>query len=208
MRLQKLFFALMFLVLASLSLQAEEKASIKGVYKQISGQQFKFDGKTVDVIEFMSFYCDGCYAFEKSIPIIKGNFPKKIKWKTIPIYWGKGSPKPGEAYLLAEESGKGEKMKEAIFNAHFVGRKNINDVKVLEGIGKELGLGFDFSKKLRAGDKANEVQKALDMAAMYGIDETPTVIIAGNIMTNPHVFNHDINAFRENVITILRTILK
>lgn len=208
MRLQKLFFALMFLVLASLSLQAEEKASIKGVYKQISGQQFKFDGKTVDVIEFMSFYCDGCYAFEKSIPIIKGNFPKKIKWKTIPIYWGKGSPKPGEAYLLAEESGKGEKMKEAIFNAHFVGRKNINDVKVLEGIGKELGLGFDFSKKLRAGDKANDVQKALDMAAMYGIDETPTVIIAGNIMTNPHVFNHDINAFRENVITILRTILK
>lgn len=208
MRLQKLFFALMFLVLASLSLQAEEKASIKGVYKQISGQQFKFDGKTVDVIEFMSFYCDGCYAFEKSIPIIKGNFPKKIKWKTIPIYWGKGSPKPGEAYLLAEESGKGEKMKEAIFNAHFVGRKNIGDVKVLEGIGKELGLGFDFSKKLRAGDKANDVQKALDMAAMYGIDETPTVIIAGNIMTNPHVFNHDINAFRENVITILRTILK
>lgn len=208
MRLQKLFFALMFLVLASLSLQAEEKASIKGVYKQISGQQFKFDGKTVDVIEFMSFYCDGCYAFEKSIPIIKGNFPKKIKWKTIPIYWGKGSPKPGEAYLLAEESGKGEKMKEAIFNAHFVHRKNIGDVKVLEGIGKELGLGFDFSKKLRAGDKANDVQKALDMAAMYGVDETPTVIIAGNIMTNPHVFNHDINAFRENVITILRTILK
>lgn len=208
MRLQKLFFALMFLVLASLSLQAEEKASIKGVYKQISGQQFKFDGKTVDVIEFMSFYCDGCYAFEKSIPIIKGNFPKKIKWKTIPIYWGKGSPKPGEAYLLAEESGKGEKMKEAIFNAHFVHRKNIGDVKVLEGIGKELGLGFDFSKKLRAGDKANDVQKALDMAAMYGVDETPTVIIAGNIMTNPHVFNHDINAFRENVITILRNILK
>lgn len=208
MRLQKLFFALMFLVLASLSLQAEEKASIKGVYEQKPGQQFKFDGKTVEVTEFMSFYCEGCYAFEKSIPIIKGNFPKKIKWKTIPIYWGKGSPKPGEAYLLAEESGKGEKMKEAIFNAHFVHRKNIGDVKVLEEIGKELGLGFDFSKKLRAGDKGNDVQKALDMAAMYGVDETPTVIIAGNIMTNPHVFNHDINAFRENVIMILKSIIK
>lgn len=208
MSLKNLSLVLMFLVLAFSSLQAEEKTSTKGVYVQLPGFPFKSDGKTVEVIEFMSFYCDGCYTFEKSIPIIKGNFPKKIKWKTIPIYWGKGSPKPGEAYLLAEESGKGEKMKEAIFNAHFVGRKNINDVKVLEGVGKELGLGFDFGKKLRAGDKANDVQKALDMAAMYGVDETPTVIIAGNIMTNPHVFNHDINAFRENVITILRTILK
>ncbi len=206
--LKKMFLVLILLAAALSPLGVDAETSIKGVYAQLPGHQFKFDGKTVEVIEFLSFYCDGCYSFEKAIPAIKGNFPKKIKWKTIPIYWGKGYPKPGEAYLLAEETGKGEKMKEALFRAHFVERKDIGDVKVLEDIGEKIGLGFDFSKRLRAVDKAKDVQKALDMARAYGVDETPTLIIAGNIMTNLHPFNHNTDAFRENVMTILRSILR
>ncbi|MBI4684725.1 MAG: DsbA family protein [Nitrospirae bacterium] len=205
---KKMLLALTLLIVAFSPLRVESETSIKGIHSQIPGHQFKFDGKTVEVIEFLSFYCDGCYDFEKSIPVIKGNFPKKIKWKTIPIYWEKGSPKPGEAYFLAEEAGKGEKMKEAIFRAHFIERKNIGDIKVLEEIGEKIGLGIDFSKKLRSGDKAKDIQKALDMAGAYGVKETPTLIIAGNIMTNLHPFGHNADAFRENVMMILRSILK
>lgn len=205
---KKMLLVLLLLAVAFSPLRVEAEIFIKGVYTKLPVHQFKFDGKTVEVIEFMSFYCDGCYSFEKSIPVIKGNFPKKIKWKTVPIYWGKGSPKPGEAYFLAEEAGKGEKMKEALFRAHFVEKKNIGDIKALEEIGQKMGLGIDFSKRLRAGDKAKDVQKALDMASAYGVEETPTLIIAGNIMTNLHPFGHNTDAFRENVMTILRSILK
>ena len=205
---KKMFLVLTLLAVAFLPLSAESETSIKGIYTQLPGHQFKFDGKTVEVIEFLSFYCDGCYDFERAIPVIKGNFPKKIRWKTIAIYWGKGSPKPGEAYFLAEEAGKGEQMKKAIFNAHFIEKKDIGDVKVLEEIGRKIGLGISFSKKLRAGDKAKDVQKALDMARAYSVDETPTLIIAENIMTNLHPFDHNIDAFRENVMAILRSILK
>ncbi len=205
---KKMFLVLAFLATAFSPIRAEAETFIKGVYTRLPGHQFKSDGKTVEVIEFLSFYCDGCYAFEKSIPVIKGNFPKKIKWKTLPIYWGKGSPKPGEAYFLAEEAGKGEKMKEALFRAHFIEKKNIGDVKVLEEIGQKIGFGIDFSKRLRSGDKAKDVQKALDLAGTYGVEETPTLIIAGNIATNLHPFDHNTDAFRENVMTILRSILK
>jgi len=205
---KKMLLVLPLLVAALSPLSVEAEIFIKGVHTKLPLHQFKFDGKTVEVIEFLSFYCDGCYDFERAIPVIKGNFPKKIRWKTIAIYWGKGSPKPGEAYLLAEEAGKGEQMKKAIFNAHFIEKKDIGDVKVLEEIGQKMGLGTDFSKRLKAGDKAKDVQKALDMARAYGVDETPTLIIAGNIMTNPHPFDHNIDAFRENVMTILRSVLK
>lgn len=205
---KKMLLVLPLLAVAFSPLRVEAETFIKGVHTKLPLHQFKFDGKTVEIIEFLSFYCDGCYSFERAIPVIKGNFPKKIKWKTIPIYWGKGSPKPGEAYFLAEEAGKGEKMKEALFHAHFGEKKNIGDVKVLEEIGQKIGFGDDFSKKLRAGYKAKDVQKALDMAGAYGVDETPTLIIAGNIMTNPHEFNHNIDAFRENVMTIIKSILK
>jgi predicted DsbA family dithiol-disulfide isomerase len=205
---KKLFLVSILLVALFSPLRAEAEPSIKGIYQQLQGHQYKYDGKTVEIIEFLSFYCDGCYAFEKSVPVIKGNFPKKIKWTTVPLYWGKGSPKPGEAYYLAEEAGKGEQMKAALFNAHFVEKKDIGSMEVLESIGTKIGLGFDFSRRLRAGDKAKHVQMALDMAGAYGVDETPTLIIAGNIMTNLHPFQHNADALRENVITILKSIIK
>ncbi|RJR15340.1 MAG: hypothetical protein C4581_12275 [Nitrospiraceae bacterium] len=189
-------------------LHADAETDIKGKYEKLQGFEFKYDGKTVEVIEFLSFYCDGCYTFEKSIPVIKGNFPKKISWKIYPLYWGKGSPKPGEAYYLAEEAGKAEQMKAALFHAHFVEKKDIGNLDVLEGIGAKLGLGFDFSRKLRAGEKAKHAQLALSMAELYRVNETPTLIIAGNIMTNMHPFHHNADALRDNVITILKSIIK
>ena len=180
---------------------------IKGQFSSVPFQQYKFDGKTVEVIEFLSFYCGSCYAFEESIPRIKGNFPKKIKWRIVPLYWGDGSPKPGEAYYLALEAGKGEQMKKALFRANFVEKKDIGKVEVLESIAAGIGLGFDFSMKLRTGVKAEDVRKALETARVYGIEETPTLIIAGNIMANPHAFDHDMEAFGDNAITIIKSIL-
>jgi thiol:disulfide interchange protein DsbA len=169
--------------------------------------KFEFDGKEVEVIEFLSFYCGHCYEFEKSIPVVKGNFPKKIKWKVVPVYWGKGSPKPGEAYFLAEEAGKGEQMKKAIFEAFFIEKKDIGSIEVLEDLGMKVGLGFDFSRRLRAGEKVKEAGEAFIKLNAYKIDETPTLIIAGNMKTSPGMVK-SMEAFRDNLITILKNMFK
>ncbi len=197
------------LILISVSLQAGTIPGIVGVYDTLPGEKFKFDGKAVEIVEYMSFYCHTCYNFESSILVIKKNFSNKIKWKTVPIFFGEhGSPKPGEAYFLAEDAGKGEEMKKALFEAQMVQKRNIGDIKVLESIGKNLGLGPDFSKKLRDGEKAKDVQKALDLVKAYGLNETPTLVIAGNIVTNSHPMNHDLDTFRINVMAIVASILK
>ncbi len=185
---------------------AAETSTIAGIYKELPGQQFHFDGKNVEIVEFLSFYCGHCYHFEKSIPVIKGNFPGKIKWKTIPIFWGKGSPKPGEAYFLAVDAGKGEQMKKALFHAIFVEKKDIGKIDVLEEIAVKIGLGFDFSQELRSGAKAKEAGEAILMANNFKINETPAIIIAGNLVTSPGKFK-DMDAFRDNAITILKSIL-
>ena len=201
--------SLVVLLATSISVYAGNVPAIMGVHTKITGENFKYDGKTVEVIEIMSFYCHTCYDFEKSVPVIRGNFPKKIKWKTVPVYWpDHGSPKPSEAYFLAEEAGKGEAMKKALFEAQMVEKRDIGDVTVLEDIAGKIGLGFDFSKKLRSGEKAEEAQKAVDMARKYGINETPTLIIAGNIKTDPHPMNHDLDTFRINALAIIASILK
>lgn len=204
-----LLIVLVILSTMGISLHAGTSPTIMGEHTKLESENFKFDGKTVEVIEFMSFDCHTCYDFEKIIPVIKGNFPNKIKWKTVPIYWpDHGSPKPGEAYLLAEDAGKGEEMKKALFKAKMVEKRDIGDLSVLDDIAGKIGLGSDFSKKLRSGEKAEETRKALDMAKKYGISETPTLIIAGNIKTDPHPMNHDLDRFKDNALSIIASILK
>ena len=195
------------IILLPLSSFAGKTPEIKGVYNEIPGQEFSFKGKQVEIIEFLSMYCGHCYHFEKAIPVIKGNFPGKIKWTTIPIYWGNGSPKPSEAYFLALDAGKGEQMKKAIFHAIFVEKRDIGQIDVLEEIGLKVGMGFDFSMRLRAGEKSKEVGEALLLANKYGIQETPSLIIAGNLKVTPGMFI-GLEAYRDNVIIMLKDILK
>jgi thiol:disulfide interchange protein DsbA len=204
----KRIFAVVIMLLFSLSAYAGQDSAVKGVYEKLSDQKHTFDGKQIEIIEFLSFYCGHCYHFEKAIPVIKGNFPKKIRWKTIPIYWGDGSPKPGEAYFLAEEAGKGEEMKKALFHALFVEKRDIGKIEVLEDIGMKAGLGFDFSRRLRTGEKAKQVGEAILMSNTYGIDETPTLIIAGNLKTKPGMFQGNLEIMKDNTITVLKSIFK
>jgi len=207
MSLRKILL-LMSLILFSVSAYAEQVTGIEGVYDRLDDVKISFDGKQVEVIEFLSFYCMHCYHFEKAIPVIKGNFPKRIKWTTVPIYWGSGSPKPGEAYFLAEEAGKGEEMKKALFEAVFVDKRDIGDIGVLDDIGRKIGLGFDYSRRLRAGEKAKEVGEAILKSKAYKIEETPSLIIAGNLRTSPEMFKENGDLLRENVIIILKSIFR
>ncbi|MDH4027263.1 MAG: DsbA family protein [Nitrospirota bacterium] len=207
MSIKRIIPVLICLSLFSFNSYAGEEPAVGGVYTRLPDHQYQFDGRQVEIVEFMSFYCGHCYQFEKDIPVIKGNFPRKIKWKTVPVYWGKGSPKPGEAYLLAEEAGKGEQMKKALFEAFFVDKKDIGTIEVIEDIAVKIGLGFDFSSRLRSGDKAKETGDAMLKAKAYDINETPTLIIAGNIKAEPGKFSAP-EGFRDNVITILKGIFK
>ncbi|MBI5739425.1 MAG: thioredoxin domain-containing protein [Nitrospirae bacterium] len=204
------FFMVMFFLVATpfyINAAAAEEPDIRGEYITVPPFKFIFDGQQVEVMEFFSFYCGHCYQFEKSIAVIKGNFPKKIKWRYMPVYWGKGSSKPGEAYMIAEEMGKGEQMKKALFEAAFLEKRDIGDLTVLESLGDRLGLGFDFSRKLRGGEKAREANALLIMLETYKIEETPSIIIAGNIKVTPHMTNDSMELFRENIITIIKSIL-
>ena len=207
MLFKKLLIVFTMLVMTSFYAHAGNNSAIKGIYTEVPGAEFNFDGKQVEIIEFFSFFCGHCFEFEKPLATLKAKFPKNVKWTHIPIYWDKGSPKPGEAYFIARDEGKGEEMKEAIFHAIFVDGKDIRDIEVLEELGVQVGLGFDFSHKLRTGEKAGEVGKAILLSRKYGIDETPILIIAGNLKVSPHMLEHSMSNIKNNTITILNSLL-
>ncbi len=200
-------FLLCALIFAATTVVAQNPGVV-GIYETVPLKSFTYDGKRVEVIEFLSFYCGHCYEFEKYVPVIKGNYPGKIDWKVVPIHWGKGSQKPAEAYLLAIDAGKGLKMKKALFEAKFQHKQDIGKLDILEEIAQKIGLGPDFGKKLRSGAKAKEVQDALALANEYGIDETPAMIIAGNMRVDGHALNHSMALVRDNILLMIKSIIE
>lgn len=207
MRVRMLLMVLI-LLLTPLKGFAAELPAIDGMYEKVPAHPFQFNGQTVEIVEFLSFYCGHCYHFEKEIPVIRGNFPGKIRWRIVPIYWGSASPKPGEAYFLAEDAGKGDQMKRALFHSLFADNRDISRLEVLEDIGMKTGLGFDFSRKLRRGEKARSVGEAILLSRSFDINETPTLIIAGNLKVSPGMVQGDVTRFRDNVITILNSLFR
>ncbi len=97
-------------------------------------------------------------------------------------------------------------MKKALFEAVFIEQQDINKIEILESIGITVGLGFDFSKKLRGGEKAAAAREAVDLARSYGVNETPSLVIAGNIRTSPGKVNGNVDLMRDNTILILKSI--
>src|SRR5512143_2411869 len=102
---------------------------------------------------------------------------------------------------------KGEEMKDALFKAMFVDKKDLTSVAVLGDIGKSVGLGDDFVKALNNGDAKDEATANINLAESFQVDETPTIIINGNLKVNPSMTNEDMDAMAKNLDTIIGSLL-
>ncbi len=166
----------------------------------------------VNMTEFMKFNCGHCYALSLQIPALKQKYGDKLEITYIPMLWRSvpqeaGFEKSIEAYILAQKMGKGEEMKDALFKAEFVDKKDLTSVAVLGDIGKSVGLGDDFVKALNNGDAKNEAEANINLAESFQVDETPTIIINGNLKVNPSMTNEDMDAMAKNLDTIINSLL-
>ena len=52
------FITVISTVLLFLPYYAGAETAVNGIYQKVPGYEFQYDGKAVEVIEFLSFYCD------------------------------------------------------------------------------------------------------------------------------------------------------
>jgi predicted DsbA family dithiol-disulfide isomerase len=140
----------------------------------------------VKITEFLKFNCGHCYALNQKIPDLKNKYGDRLEITYKPMLWKgvKGDPafkKSIEAYILANRTGKGEEMKDALFKAMFVENRDITSELQLGDIGKSVGLGDEFNTALKNGDATDEADANIKLAESLPVDETPTIIINGNI---------------------------
>ncbi|MGN6196398.1 MAG: DsbA family oxidoreductase, partial [Ginsengibacter sp.] len=75
---------------------------------------------------------------------------------------------------LAKTKGVADDVEEALFKAHFVDGKNIDDAEILMNIGISAGIDKDELKKtIDSGEFSKQVRQNEQQAQLYGINGVP-----------------------------------
>src|SRR5659263_402828 len=105
----------------------------------------------VKIIEFLNFGCSHCNDLRKNMPQLRQKYGAKVEITYIPINFVslKQSTKSVEAYIIAEQMGKGDEMLDALFDAKFdKGMDILESTIAIETVAASIGLGSDFNQKL------------------------------------------------------------
>ncbi len=179
---------------------ASEKLPTAGDYVKLSMPATTEAGK-VNIMIFMKFDCPHCYDLHADMPQIVNKYGSNLSITYVPIVWSSQPGQPGqstksiEAYIIADQMGKGSEMIDAMFNeahAEIVNGKTVNgnlmvmeDVATMERVAASIGLGADFNAKLEGDDAKNAALENLKLMVRYNVQGTPTIIINGNLLVNP-----------------------
>lgn len=188
------------------------KLNIYPKYTILTGKPSTYEPGKVKIIEFLKFNCGHCFSLNPQLPALKKKYGDNLSITYKPMLWrsmpqDQAFRKSIEAYILAERMEKGEEMKDALFKALFVDKKDLSSELVLGDIAKSAGLGEDFSAALKRGDAKDEAEANIRLAESFQVDETPTIIINGNLKVTPAMTNEDMDAMAGNLDTIVASLL-
>jgi len=146
----------------------------------------------VKIIEFLNFGCTHCNDLRKDMPQLKKKYGDKVEIIYIPINFRGQSTKSVEAYLIAEQMGKGDEMLNALFDAKFdKGMDILESTIAIETVAASIGFGADFNQKLESGAMKNAANYNLRLANDYNIAGTPGVFINGKFQEDYSITNID-----------------
>ncbi|MFZ2410446.1 MAG: thioredoxin domain-containing protein [Candidatus Methanoperedens sp.] len=211
--LNLVYAGLALLVIAALVIYFSSPATetAAGKYVKLNKPSTYEPGK-VKITEFLKFNCGHCYTLNPKLPALKKKYGDKLEITYKPMLWrsmpqDQAFRKSIEAYILAERMEKGGEMKDALFKAMFVDKKDLSSEIVLGDIAKSIGLGEDFSAALKRGDAMDEAEANIRLAESFQVDETPTIIINGNLKVTPSLTNEDMTAMAGNIDAITSSLL-
>jgi thiol:disulfide interchange protein DsbA len=134
----------------------------------------------IKVVEFMKFDCIHCYNLHNEMPQILKKYGDKVQIVYVPIVFPGQSTKSIEAYIIAQQMGKGDNMIDALFTAKFEkGMDIMESTPDLESVAASIGLGIDFNSKLEGKNAEGAARANLALMTTHGVDSTPTIFVNG-----------------------------
>jgi len=188
--IQNLLFALTVGAFAASPASALPTAPKSGVEYNTLEQSLRTDtGNKVEVIEFFSYSCPHCHAFEPKLSAWLKQNADKVAFKRVHVAFHASDAALQRMYLTLEAMGLTEQVHQKVFSAIHEQRSTrlANDEQVFNWIEKN---GIDRAKFMgvyRSFGAQSWVNRAQALVGSYKIDSWPMIAIGGRYLTSPHV---------------------
>jgi thiol:disulfide interchange protein DsbA len=148
-------------------------------YFPIDPPQPTSSGDKVEVVEVFSYACIHCAHFEPHVKAWKEKMPAEASFSYLPAVFNASWETMARAYYAGEVLGVADKAHQDLFDGIHVRRdvRNLEDIaKIYAKYGKTEQQFLDATKSFAVEMKIN---RAKQMVPRYGVDGTPTVVVAG-----------------------------
>ena len=162
-------------IVMSFSISANEK--IRGHYKLVGNKPESNSIKKIVFEEFINFGCSHCNKLHKASKEFRKNFADQIEFVDIPIVFKGQDDSPLRLYYVARKIGKGNLIKDELFNASFIHGVNVFDPGVTNYLARSLGISKEFQKEKDLQWVNQLIRDGERKSLIYGVRGTPTVII-------------------------------
>ena len=162
-------------IVMSFSISANDK--IRGHYKLVGNKPESKSIKKIVFEEFINFGCSHCNKLHKASKEFRNNFADQIEFVDIPIVFKGQDDSPLRLYYVARKIGKGDLIKDELFNASFIHGVNVFDPGVTNYLARSLGISKEFQKEKDLHWVNQMIKDGKRKSLIYGVRGTPTVII-------------------------------
>ncbi len=162
-------------IIMSFSISANEK--IRGHYKLVGNKPESKSIRKIVFEEFINFGCSHCNKLHKASKEFRKNFADQIEFVDIPIVFKDQDDSPLRLYYVARKIGKGDLIKDELFNASFIHGVNVFDPGVTNYLARSLGISKEFQKEKDLPWVNQLIRDGKRKSLIYGVRGTPTVII-------------------------------
>src|SRR5450755_3552049 len=142
----------------------------------------------IEVLEFFSYACPHCNAFEPTLEAWEKTLPADVSFRRVPVPFLMNAENFMRAYYALETIGAVQAMQLKIFRAIHVERVRLETGEnIAEFVAKNGADSAKFLAAFKSFSVATSVGRAKKLMADYKIDSVPTLIVQGRFVTSPSI---------------------
>jgi thiol:disulfide interchange protein DsbA len=140
----------------------------------------------VEVIEFFSYACPHCNAFEPVLEAWSQKLPSDVAFSRVPVPFLMNFENLMRTYYALETMGQVNAMQRKVFAAIHVERNYLEKPADIAALMAKNGLdAAKFTSIFNSFSVASSVTRAKKLMAAYKIDSVPTIAVQGRWATSP-----------------------
>lgn len=165
-------------LLFSTSLLADK---IRGHYTVVGTKPESHSVQKVIYEEVINFGCTHCNNLRKASEELRKKWGDRVEFVDIPITFRGQDDSPLRLYHVAKSVGKGDLVRDALFDARFVHGVDVFDAGICNYLARSLGLGLVYSEEKNKPWVNQAIQADIQKSKVYGVTGTPTVVLMGSL---------------------------